>query len=288
MINSLGGEQDNVVFMGRRSFRMEIAGGPHSNELAIPMRASAVPTERIFEADRDRTGWATAAAALQPAKLRSSGTSVVALCATTFALGIALTLTLTGRAAPRRAPVAVPAQPAAPGRRTGADADASGDAAHRRPDDADRGAHGGRDPGGVRVGAAAPAARQTGARRRSPAPGSRRAPRARRGRRGRVLDRRRSVRRSDSARQAGAQARGQGLGRSVRRVVLRFERVDAALERDEARLEPCGSGIRACRLRHSCRAQDPRCYLDSSLSTRLSSALRRGSMSACCLPRIRR
>jgi hypothetical protein len=110
VINSLGGEQDNVVFMGRRSFRMEIAAGPRRNELAIPMRASSVPTEKIFEADRDRAGWATAAAALQPAKLKSNGTSVVALCVTTFVLGIALTLTLTGRAAPRRAPA--PAQPA--------------------------------------------------------------------------------------------------------------------------------------------------------------------------------
>jgi hypothetical protein len=110
VINSLGGEQDNVVFMGRRSFRMEIAGGPRSNELPIPIRASAVPTEKIFEADRDR-GWAAAAAAaLQPARLKSSGTSVVALSATTFVLGIALTLTFTGRAAPRRAPMPAPGQ----------------------------------------------------------------------------------------------------------------------------------------------------------------------------------
>ena len=115
MINSLGGEQDNVVFMGRRSFRMEIAAGPHSNDLAIPMRASSVPTEKIYEADRDRGAWAVAAAALQPARLKSNGTSVVALCVTTFVLGIALTLTLTGRAAPRRAPApAQPAQAAAP------------------------------------------------------------------------------------------------------------------------------------------------------------------------------
>ena len=118
MINSLGGEQDNVVFMGRKSFRMEIAAGARSNELAIPMRASAVPTEKIFEADRDRGAWiekaATAAAALQPSRLRSSGTSVVALCVTTFVLGIALTLTLTGRAAPRRAPAAAPVAPTAP------------------------------------------------------------------------------------------------------------------------------------------------------------------------------
>lgn len=116
MINSLGGEQDNVVFLGRKSFRMEIAAGPRSNELPIPIRSSAVPTEKIFEADRDREAWierATATGALQPEKLKSGGTSVVALCVTTFVLGIALTLTFTGRAAPRRAP-AQPAQLAAP------------------------------------------------------------------------------------------------------------------------------------------------------------------------------
>ena len=115
MINSLGGEQDNVVFMGRRSFRMEIASGPRSSELAIPMRAATVPTEKIFEADRGREEWtrkAATAAALQPSKLRSNGTSPIALCVTTFMLGIALTLTLTGRAAPRRAPDAAAAQPA--------------------------------------------------------------------------------------------------------------------------------------------------------------------------------
>jgi hypothetical protein len=115
VINSLGGEQDNVVFMGRRSFRMEIAGGAHSHELAIPTRASAVPTEKIFEADRGREEWtARAAAALQPARLKANGTSVVALCLTTFVLGIALTLTLNGRQAPRRASVAAPVAPAAP------------------------------------------------------------------------------------------------------------------------------------------------------------------------------
>jgi hypothetical protein len=115
VINSLGGEQDNVVFMGRRSFRMEIAGAARSNELPIPIPAATVPTEKIFEADRDRAAWIESAAnapALQPAKLKSNGTSVVALCVTTFVLGIALTLTFTGRAAPRRAPVAAPARPA--------------------------------------------------------------------------------------------------------------------------------------------------------------------------------
>ncbi len=127
MINSLGGEQDNVVFMGRRSFRMEIAAaGPRSNEVAVPMRASGVPTEKIFEADRGREEWtrkATAAEALQPAKLRSNnGTSIIALCVTTFALGIALTLTFKGPLAPRRAPEAASVQPATPSTATAAPA----------------------------------------------------------------------------------------------------------------------------------------------------------------------
>jgi hypothetical protein len=116
VINSLGGEQNNVVFMGRRSFRMEIAGGSGSNELAIPMSASSVPTARIFASDRERAGWESAAAALRPTSGRSNA-SLVALCLTTFGLGIALTLTFNGRAAPRRAPEAAavePAQVAAP------------------------------------------------------------------------------------------------------------------------------------------------------------------------------
>ena len=68
-------------------------------------------------------------AALQPAKLKSSGnSSVVALCVTTFVLGIGLTLTFSARLAPRRAPVATPAQPAqiaAPARRREAAAPAT-------------------------------------------------------------------------------------------------------------------------------------------------------------------
>ena len=117
MINSLGGEQNNVVFMGRRSFRMEIAEGARSNQLAIPMSASSVTTARIFASDRERAGWESAAV-LRPTSGRSNG-SLVALCLTTFVLGIALTLTLTfnGRAAPRRAPepaAGPPAQVAAP------------------------------------------------------------------------------------------------------------------------------------------------------------------------------
>jgi hypothetical protein len=111
VINSLGGEQNNVVFMGRRSFRMEMAEGARSNQLAIPMSASSVPTARIFASDRERAGWESAATALRPTSGRSYATAV-ALCLTTFVLGIALTLTFNGRAAPRRAPEVALAPPA--------------------------------------------------------------------------------------------------------------------------------------------------------------------------------
>ncbi|HEX3903667.1 MAG TPA: hypothetical protein VH853_12515 [Polyangia bacterium] len=113
MINSFGGEQDNVVFMGRRSFRMEIAAGPGGNELAIPTRASEIPTERIFGADRDRVFRAATAASLRPAR-GSSNLTLVALCLTTFAFGIALTLTFTHRLAPHSGRYAIEATPVAP------------------------------------------------------------------------------------------------------------------------------------------------------------------------------
>jgi hypothetical protein len=114
VINSFGTQQDNVVFLGRRSFRMELAGGAGSNELGIPKSASEIPTEKIFDADRERAVRA-AVASLRPAGRISNVTSI-ALCLTTFALGIGLTLTFY-RAEPRRplafAPIA-PAQIAPP------------------------------------------------------------------------------------------------------------------------------------------------------------------------------
>jgi hypothetical protein len=109
VINSLGGEQNNVVFMGRRSFRMEIAGGPQGNELAIPMAASGVPTERIFAADRERAAWESSWPS--PRATGRSNASLVALGLTTFALGIALTLTYNHRTELRRTLAAAPAQP---------------------------------------------------------------------------------------------------------------------------------------------------------------------------------
>ncbi len=120
MINSFGAEQDNVVFLGRRSFRMELAGRPGVNELGIPKSASEIPTEKIFDADRESAVRA-AVASLRPAS-GISNVSTIALCLTTFVLGIALTLTF-GRAEPRRpltfapippAQIAPPAAPAPP------------------------------------------------------------------------------------------------------------------------------------------------------------------------------
>jgi hypothetical protein len=117
VINSFGGEQDNVVFLGRRSFRMELAGRPGGNELGIPRSASEIPTERIFDSDRERAVSA-AMSSSRPAK-GISNTGSIALALTTFTLGIALTLTF-HRADPRRplatAPIEIapPTPPATP------------------------------------------------------------------------------------------------------------------------------------------------------------------------------
>jgi len=110
VIDSLGAGQDNVVFLGRRSFRMELVGRPEDDELGTPRRASEVPTERLFDADRDRTARAVLAALLS--KRGISRATSIALCATTFVLGIGLTLTLSRRPEPRRAIAAAPAAPA--------------------------------------------------------------------------------------------------------------------------------------------------------------------------------
>ena len=104
MINSFGAGQDNVVFLGRRSFRMELAGRPGGDRLGIPRSASEIPTEKIFDSDRERAVRA-AVASLRPAK-GSSNATLIALCLTTFALGISLTLTFYRRTEPR-APIAV-------------------------------------------------------------------------------------------------------------------------------------------------------------------------------------
>jgi hypothetical protein len=106
VIESFAGRQDNVVFMGRRSFRMEIAGGPGGNELAIPLGASSMPTERIFASDRQL--------ALEPTWLRRSPrrsattTRTVVLCTSAFAFGILLTWAFNRWAAGERVRAALP------------------------------------------------------------------------------------------------------------------------------------------------------------------------------------
>ncbi len=90
MIESFGRQQDNVVFMGRRSFRMEIAGGPGVNELAIPLSAASTPTERIFASDRQQgleQMW------LAGSRRGITTAKTVVLCASAFAFGILLTWT---------------------------------------------------------------------------------------------------------------------------------------------------------------------------------------------------
>ena len=94
MIEPSGREHSSVVFMGRRSFRMEIATLPGTNELAIPKGASDIATERIFGPDRAPAFQAS----LPPLPaIRSASTvsrpMLVGLCLTTFAFGILLTWT---------------------------------------------------------------------------------------------------------------------------------------------------------------------------------------------------
>ena len=184
MINSLGGEQDNVVFMGRRSFRMEIAGVPGGNELAIPMRASEIPTERIF--------------GRRPGPRVSGGRSrVVAAGARDLQSHVGRSLSDDVRVRDRAdADVRRPGRAPPNGRsgtcRSGTGRDArAGRADRRHPTAPGRGTHGRRAHGGVRAPAGAPPAREAGTGR-SPASGSRGV--------------------------TGSRARSYALGRSVRRI----------------------------------------------------------------------
>jgi hypothetical protein len=94
--------QDSVVFMGRRSFRMELVEAPGEDAPGVPRRSSEIPTEKIF--DRDRDAAAEAVLASLRSKKGVSSTTLVTLCSTTFVLGIALTLMVSGRP-PRRPPI---------------------------------------------------------------------------------------------------------------------------------------------------------------------------------------
>ena len=86
-------EQANVVFMGRGSFRMQAVGGPGLNELAIPNRASDIPTERIFRTKGDDAFLALqlpAPALVQPWRAASKG-ALIGLGGVMFALGMLVT-----------------------------------------------------------------------------------------------------------------------------------------------------------------------------------------------------
>ena len=86
-------EQANVVFMGRGSFRMQAVGGPGLNEVAIPNRASDIPTERIFRVKGDDAFLSLplpAPAAVQPWRAASKG-ALIGLGGVMFALGMLVT-----------------------------------------------------------------------------------------------------------------------------------------------------------------------------------------------------
>jgi hypothetical protein len=90
---SSSSEQANVVFMGRGSFRMQAVGGPGLNELAIPNRASDIPTERIFRTKGDDALLALqlpAPAAVQRWRAASKG-ALIGLGGVMFALGMLVT-----------------------------------------------------------------------------------------------------------------------------------------------------------------------------------------------------
>jgi hypothetical protein len=90
---------------------MELVEAPTGDGLGIPkQRESEMPTEKIFDSDRNRAAQAVLAS------LRSgrgiSNATWVTLCATTFVLGIALTLMVSPQPAPRRPIEAAPPGPA--------------------------------------------------------------------------------------------------------------------------------------------------------------------------------
>jgi hypothetical protein len=104
VIEPSGSGQASVVFLGRRSFRMEVGTLMGTNELAIPMSASDVPTERIFGSDRARVFQAATELAETPRSAFTASKGVlIGLCLMAFTLGILLTSTV-DRARPMPSP----------------------------------------------------------------------------------------------------------------------------------------------------------------------------------------
>ena len=93
MTESSSSEQASVVFMGRESFRMQAVGAPGLNDLAIPNRASDIPTERIFRVKGDDAFLdlpLPAPAAVHPWRAASKG-ALIGLGGVMFALGMLVT-----------------------------------------------------------------------------------------------------------------------------------------------------------------------------------------------------
>jgi hypothetical protein len=86
-------EQASVVFMGRGSFRMQAVGAPGLDDVAIPNRASDIPTERIFRVKGDNPFLSMplpAPVVVQPWRSASKG-ALIGLGGLLFGLGMLVT-----------------------------------------------------------------------------------------------------------------------------------------------------------------------------------------------------
>jgi hypothetical protein len=113
VIDRSSSEQASVVFLGRRSFRMEAGTLQSANELAIPRSASDVTTERIFGVDRERVFEAASMLPAARSAFMVSKGPLIGLCLATFACGILVTSTVNRTrswAASKRAAAVTPVQ----------------------------------------------------------------------------------------------------------------------------------------------------------------------------------
>ena len=91
MIESPDTDQASVVFLGRKSFRMQVVGAPAAatNAGAIPVGTWDTPTERIFERRRSpQVAWPPPATPTAPALRKST---VLGIALGTFACGVLAT-----------------------------------------------------------------------------------------------------------------------------------------------------------------------------------------------------
>ncbi len=108
VVESADTDLGSVFFIGRESFRMQVAGTPGPVRNDVPNGAPETPTERIFERRRRRTPVEPAINWAPPPKPAISKTTLVGICLTTFACGM-----LVATAFDRMRPRAVVAQPVA-------------------------------------------------------------------------------------------------------------------------------------------------------------------------------